>query len=266
VPKTDSTRYTFLFAAAVCVVCALLVAASAVGLRDRQENNQLVYRQKNVLLAAGLVKPDQKLSDRELQAIFDKNIVVRLIDLKTGEMIPEGKIDARSFDQKKARNDPAQSRAAPPNPALVSRLPNYGAVYFVTKGVKDAPPELVVLPIEGMAMWATVYGFIAVERDGNTVRGLTFYDQQETPGLGGEIGNPKWQALWQGRKAFDANWEPQLKVIKGQAGPPDKDPHRIDGLSGATITSNGISRVIAFWFSKDGYAPYLKQLREGAKS
>jgi len=115
VPKLESTRYTILFATAVCVVCALLVAASAVGLRDRQENNQLVYRQKNVLLAAGLVKPDEKLSDRELQAIFDKNIVVRLIDLKTGVMIPEGKIDARSFDQKKARNDPAQSRAAPPH-------------------------------------------------------------------------------------------------------------------------------------------------------
>jgi Na+-transporting NADH:ubiquinone oxidoreductase subunit C len=266
VPKTDSTRYTFLFAAAVCVVCALLVAVSAVGLRDRQENNQLVYRQKNVLLAAGLIKPDQRVSDRELQAIFDQNIVVRLIDFSTGEMLPAGKIDERGYDQKKARNDPTQSRAAPPNPALVARLPNYGTVYLVTRGVKDAPPELVVLPIEGMAMWATVYGFIALERDGNTVRGLTFYDQQETPGLGGEIGNPKWQALWQGRRAYDANWEPQLKVIKGQAGPPDKDPHRIDGLSGATITSNGISRVVAFWFSKDGYGPYLKRFREGAKS
>jgi Na+-transporting NADH:ubiquinone oxidoreductase subunit C len=266
VPKTDSTRYTFLFATAVCVVCALLVAASAVGLRERQENNQLIYRQKNVLLAAGLVKLDEKLSDRELQALFDRNIVVRLIDIKTGEMIPEGKLDARSYDQKKARNDPAQSRAAPPNGALVSRLPTYGTVYLVTKGVKDAAPELVVLPIEGMAMWSTVYGFIALDRDGNTVRGLTFYDQQETPGLGGEIGNPKWQALWHGRKAYDATWEPRLKVIKGQAGPPDKDPHKIDGLSGATITSNGISRMIAFWFSKDGYGPYLQQFRAGAKS
>lgn len=265
-PKTDSTRYTFLFAAAVCVVCALLVAASAVGLRERQENNQVIYRQKNVLLAAGLVKPEQKVSDRELQAIFDQNIVVRLIDIRTGDLVPEGKIDAKTYDQKKARNDPAQSRVAPPNPALVARLPNYGAVYLVTRGVKDTPPELVVLPIEGMAMWGTVYGFIALDRDGNTVRGLTFYDQKETPGLGGEIGNPKWQALWQGRKAYDASWEPKLTVIKGQAGPPDKDPHRIDGLSGATITSNGISRVIAFWFSRDGYAPYLKQLREGAKS
>lgn len=265
-PKTDSTRYTFLFATAVCVVCALLVAASAVGLRDRQENNQLIYRQKNVLLAAGLVKPGESISDRELQAIFDQNIVVRLIDIKTGAMIPEGKLDAKAYDQRKARNDPAQSRAVAPNGARVARLPNYGTVYLVTKGVRDAPPERVVLPIEGMAMWSTVYGFIALDRDGNTVRGLTFYDQQETPGLGGEISNPKWQALWHGRRAYDDKWEPQLKVIKGQAGPAETDPHRIDGLSGATITSNGISRVIAFWFSKDGYGPYLQQFRAGAKS
>ena len=124
-PKTDSTRYTFLFATAVCVVCALLVAASAVGLRERQENNQVIYRQKNVLLAAGLVKPGQNVSDHALQAIFDQNIVVRLIDLKTGEMVPEGKVDAKTYDQKRARNDPAQSRVAPPNPALIARLPNW---------------------------------------------------------------------------------------------------------------------------------------------
>ena len=62
--------------------------------------------------------------------------------------------------------------------------------------------------------------------------------RRKRPGLGGEIGNPKWQALWRGRKGFDANGQPKLAVIKGQAGPPEKDPHRVDGLSGATITSN----------------------------
>jgi Na+-transporting NADH:ubiquinone oxidoreductase subunit C len=106
-------------------------------------------------------------------------------------------------------------------------------------------------------------GFIALDRDGNTVRGLTFYEQKETPGLGSEISNPKWQALWRGRKAYDADFSPKLAVIKGTAGPPDKDPHRIDGLSGATITSNAVSRLVGFWFSDKGYGPYLKRFREG---
>jgi Na+-transporting NADH:ubiquinone oxidoreductase subunit C len=261
-PRTDSTRYTILFAAAVCVVCALLVAVSAVGLRDRQERNAQLYRQKNVLLAAGLVQPEQDLSDEALLKIFRDNISVRLVDLATGDLVPEAKVDPHTYDQRRARNDPAQSRAAPPNAAQVQRLPALAAVYIVVR--KDGPVMQVVLPIEGIGMWGTIYGFIALDRDGNTVRGLTFYDQKETPGLGGEIGNPKWQAVWRGRKVYDANWEPRLTVIKGRAGPPDQDPLRIDGLSGATITSNGVARLVAFWFSRDGFGPFLHKFREGA--
>ena len=166
-PKLDSTRYTFFFATVVCVVCALLIAVSAVGLHDRQEANALLYRQKNVLLAAGLAQPGEDLSRREILARFDERIKVRLVDLKSGELVPEGKLDAKNYDQRKARNDPAQSRVAPPNDARVSRLPNYGAVYLVEKGNLV---EQVVLPIEGMGMWGTVYGFIAVDRDGRCER------------------------------------------------------------------------------------------------
>jgi len=262
VPRLDSTRYTVLFAAGVSVVCALMVAAAAVGLRDRQEANAVLYKQKNVLLAAGLAKPGESLSAADVQRIFDQRITVRAVELKSGQFVPETTLDAKTYDQRKARNDPGMSNAVPPNPAQVARVPRYGTVYEV-KGA-DGQTELMVLPIEGMAMWGTVYGMLALDRDANTVRGLTFYEQKETPGLGGEIANPKWQALWVGRKAFDASWSPQLQVIKGPAGPPDKDPHHVDGLSGATITSNGITRLLRFWLSADGYGPYLKSLRAAA--
>ena len=258
-PRLESTRYTVLFATAVSVVCALLVATAAVGLRERQEVNAQLYKQKNVLLAAGLIKPGEPVSRDEVLAIFDKRIRVRAVELKTGELVPEDQFDAKAYDQRKARNDPAQSRAAPLNDAQVARLPLRGLVYEVLGA--DGKVEQLVLPIEGMGMWGTVYGFLSMHRDGNTVRGLTFYEQKETPGLGGEISNPQWQALWVGRKAFDANWAPQLAVIKGPAGPPDKAPHHVDGLSGATITSNGITRLVRFWLSADGYGPYLKSLK-----
>jgi Na+-transporting NADH:ubiquinone oxidoreductase subunit C len=260
VPKLDSTRYTFLFATVVCVVCALLVAVSAVGLHERQETNALLYRQKNVLLAAGLAQPGEDLPAKELLKTFDENIRVRLVDLATGELVPAAKQDPKTYDQRRARNDPDQSRAAPPNNAGVPRLPNWGAVYFVMNGDKV---RMVVVPIEGAGMWGTLYGFLALEPDGNTVRGVTFYDQKETPGLGGEISNPKWQAVWIGRKVYNENWEPQLTVIKGKAGPPDKDPLRVDGLSGATITSNGVARLTAFWMSNAGWGRFLKRFREG---
>jgi len=260
VPNLDSTRYTFAFATIVCVVCALLVAVSAVGLHEQQEINALLYRQKNVLLAAGLVKPGEDVPAREVLKIFDDNIRVRLVDLSTGELVPLANADPKTYDQRKARADPALSRAAPPNRAGVSRLPNYATVYFAMKG--DAV-RLIVLPIEGVGMWGTVYGLLALEPDGNTVRGLAYYDQKETPGLGGEISNPKWQAVWNGRKVFNENWEPALVVIKGRAGAPDKDPWRVDGISGATITSNAVSRVMGFWMSNDAWGSFLKRFREG---
>jgi len=262
VPKLDSTRYTFTFAAIVCVVCALAIAVAAVGLRDRQETNALLYKQKNVLLAAGLVKAGEDLPARDLLKIFDENIRVRLVDLETGELLPVDKIDPKTYDQRRARNDPQLSHPAPANDAGVVRLPKYGTVYFVMSG-NDI--KLVVLPIEGAGMWGALFGFIALDPDGNTVRGLTYYDQKETPGLGGEISNPKWQALWVGRKVYNEKWEPQIMVIKGVAGPPARDPANVDGISGATITSRSVSRLTRFWMSNDGWGPFLKHLREGVK-
>jgi Na+-transporting NADH:ubiquinone oxidoreductase subunit C len=216
-----------------------------------------------VLLAAGLVRHDEALSTAELRAIFDRSIEARLVDFATGELVPADRVDARGFDQRRARNDPAQSRPAPENRAGIARIPNYGLVYFVKQ---DGRVEQVVLAVEGLGMWGTIYGFVAIDRDGNTVRGLTYYDQKETPGLGGEIGNPKWQALWRGRKGYDDNWEARITVIKGNAGPPDKDPLRVDGLSGATVTSNAITRLMQFWLSDSGYGRFLRKFRAEARA
>jgi len=260
VPKLESTRYIVLFAGAVCVVCALVVSVAAVGLADRQAENARLYRYKNVLLAAGIVKPEDKLPDAEMMRRFESTIEPALIDLASGAPAMDTGLDPLSYDPRRTRNDPQMSRAAPPNDAGITRLPNVGVVYYV-KGATG--PTQVVLPVEGAGMWGLMAGFIALDRDGNTVRGLTFHEQKETPGLGAEIANPRWQALWQGRKAYDAAWEPKLRVIKGAAGPPAQDPHRVDGLSGSTITSNGVSRLIGFWLGKDGYASFLERFRKG---
>jgi len=260
VPKRDSTSYTILFATAVCVVCALLVSVAAVSLQPRQAAAARLYMEKNVLLAAGLLEPGVDITAAEVNRIFEQRIRVRLVDLATGELVPEGKVDARGYDQRKARGDPATSRVAPPNNAGIGRLPNLGVVYFIMKGDEI---DQIVIAVEGLGMWGTIYGFLSLDRDTNTVRGLTYYDQKETPGLGGEIGNPKWQALWRGRRGFDDQWNARITVIKGQAGAPEVDPLRVDGLSGATVTSNSITRLMQFWLSDDGYGKFLRRFREG---
>jgi Na+-transporting NADH:ubiquinone oxidoreductase subunit C len=260
VARLDSTRYTVVFATIVCVVCALLVAVAAVSLQPRQAANARLYMEKNVLVAAGLVEPGQDVSERDVREIFDKRIKVRVVDFATGELVPENRIDARNYDQRKARNDPGASRVAPANNAGIGRMPNYGIAYFI---MKDDAVEQIVIAVEGLGMWGTIYGFLSLAPDGNTVRGLTYYDQKETPGLGGEISNPKWQALWRGRKGFDDQWNAKITVIKGTAGSPEADPLRVDGLSGATVTSNAVTRLMQFWLSDNGYGKFLKRFREG---
>jgi Na+-transporting NADH:ubiquinone oxidoreductase subunit C len=216
-----------------------------------------------VLLAAGLIEPGEKIDAAQVRRIFQQKIETRLVDLKSHDLVPPEQLDPAGYDQRRARNDPATGRAAPENRAGISRLPPYGLVYFVKP---EGKVEQVVLSIEGLGMWGTVYGFIALAPDANTVTGLAFYDQKETPGLGGEIANPQWQALWRGRKVYDDQWQPQITVVKGPAGPAQTDPYRVDGLSGASITSNAITRLVQFWLSDSGYGHWLKNFRERAQS
>jgi Na+-transporting NADH:ubiquinone oxidoreductase subunit C len=259
--NVNSTRYTIVFAAIVCVVCAALVSVTAVSLQPRQAANARLYMEKNVLVAAGLVRHGQSVSRREVEEFFRRDIRARLVNLETGELVPEGKIDARSYDQRAARNDPATSREAPANNAGIRRLPKYGTVYFA---MKEGQVDQIVIPVEGLGMWGTIYGFLSLAPDGATVRGLTYYEHRETPGLGGEIGNPAWLALWTGRRVFDEMGKPGIRVVKGQAGPADQDPLHVDGLSGATVTSNAVTRLMQYWLGTDGYGPFLRKVREGA--
>jgi Na+-transporting NADH:ubiquinone oxidoreductase subunit C len=119
-----------------------------------------------------------------------------------------------------------------------------------------------VLPIEGMGMWGTVYGFLALDRDGNTVRGLTFYEQKETPGLGGEIANPKWQALWVGRKAYDASGRRIWPSSRARPGRP-KPTRTTSTACRAPPSPATASRAWCVLAVGQGYAPYLKNLKSG---
>ena len=119
----------------------------------------------------------------------------------------------------------------------------------------------IVLPIRGYGLWGTLYGYIAIENDLNTVVGIEFYEHKETPGLGGEVDNPSWKNSWAGKQIYNNNDEVYLSVLKGAV--PKDDPefiYRIDGLSGATLTSNGITNMIKYWFGESGYSKFLANL------
>lgn len=253
-----SAAYTVGFAAAVCVACALLVSLAAVGLQPRQQASALQYKHKNVLLAAGLVATTEARSVAELQQLFAERVETRLVDLQDGRLLDVEAAEVAAFDPARARRDPGSSRSAPPNRAGILRLPQQGLVYLVRE---NGSVSRLVLAIDGLGMWGGMQGFIALDADARTVQGIAFYEQKETPGLGGEVANPQWQALWKGRLAFDADGQPRLEVIKGPAGPPAEDPHRIDGLSGASITSQSVTRIVQFWLSDNGWGRWLRRVR-----
>jgi Na+-transporting NADH:ubiquinone oxidoreductase subunit C len=255
-----STGYIIGFSAVVCVVCALFVAGSAVMLKDAQQRNVLVDKQKNVLAVAGLIGAGEELSHREVQDRFAKSIRPKVIDLATGA--ENGELDALRFDQRAAAKDPASSHRVPDNPSKVMRVPEHGLVYEVLDA--SGAVSSIVVPIEGMGLWSILYGYLALSPDARTVVGITYYEHGETAGLGGEVDNPRWKALWPGRKAFDERGNVKIRVTKGQAGPPDQDPYQVDGLSGATLTSRGVSNMLQFWLGEQGFGPYLARLREAS--
>ena len=256
-----SARHTVIFTVLLCVVFSVLVSAVAVALHDRQVENQRLDRIRNVLGVAGLKELGESLSREDLTSRFESGLEARVVDLATGEYV-EG-VDALSFDQKRASRDQETSRPAPTNRAKVRRIPDHAVIYLIKDGTEVSG---LVLPISGSGLWSTLYGFLALDVDGRTVRGITFYSHGETPGLGGEVDNPRWKARWPGRLAFNDAWDPALRVKKGQAGTPEADPYQVDGLSGATITSNGVTNMILFWLGENGFGPYLaRQRTEGAK-
>jgi len=246
-----------LFAVAVCGVCSIFVAAAAVSLKDRQDLNKVLYVQRNVLELAGLMDADTQATTEEIQSLYASRIVARAVDMTTGDYV-EG-VDPATIDPRLTGKDIATSRKAKENDAKVQRVPNTGVVYHV-KDESGRVAELIV-PIHGKGLWSTLNGFLALGRDGRSIEGITYYEHGETPGLGGEVENPRWKSLWKGRKAFDDAGAVAIHVKKGTAGSPEEDPYQVDGLSGATLTSRGVTNMLAFWLADEGFGPYLDKFR-----
>lgn len=253
--NNDSIQKTVIVALLLCLVCSIIVSGAAVGLREMQQANKKLDLQKNILLAAGLIDP-AKADKANILRQFEK-IETRVIDMDTGEFKD---IDPTAFDQRKASKDPDQSEVLQNDPAGIKRQENLSKVFLVREDGKLAK---IILPVRGYGLWSTLWGFLALEPDANTVIGLGFYEHAETPGLGGEVDNPAWKSLWEGKKVFNEQGQVALEVVKGSVDPgkPGSE-HKVDGLSGATLTSVGVSNLVQFWLGEQGFRPFLEKIRK----
>ncbi len=255
--NNESIGKTFFVVIGLCLICAIFVAASAVGLRPKQTENKLLDAQKNILLAVGM------LQGEDIKSQFDKHVQIRLVDLETGEFVEQ---DPLTYDYRKMMKDPSGSIALDEqdDKAKIKTRAKIAPVYLAyADGVESKNISFVVLPIHGYGLWSTMHGFLALDKDGNTIKGLNYYEHGETPGLGGEIQNPQWVAQFVGKKLLDEAGQPAIKILKpGNANATAAS--EVDGLSGATLTSNGVQNTFTFWSGAKGFAPFLAKVRQGA--
>ena len=255
----ESTKKTVIVAVVLCFVCSVLVSSAAVYLKPLQAYNKALDKKKNILEAAGLNKPGV-----DIEATF-KSFEARVVDMKTGQFA-EGKVDLNTYDARKAAKDPGMNIKIPgeKDVASIRRIARYQVIYLV-KEKDEAGEEKIkklIMPVKGYGLWSTLYGYIALDVDLNTVRGLTFYEHAETPGLGGEVDNPRWKSQWNGKLVYEASGNIKLKVIKGKVDTSKPNAkYEVDGLAGATITANGVTDLVAFWFGPEGYANMISRLR-----
>lgn len=238
------------FVLVVCLVCAALVSISAVQLKPLQVANKLLDQQTKILETAGLLD----IAGDDIVATFNKYVDAKMIDLDSGEFI-EG--DPLLFDERRNSRDVTKSEKPENDIAGINRRSNNAVVYLVHNDAGNV--ETIVLPIIGSGLWNLMYGYVGLESDLNTVRSVVYSDHQETPGLGAEVMNPKWKALWPGKKIYDEQGVAKVHLVKG--GAKANDIHGVDALSGATLTSNGVTRTLQFWFGEEGYGPFITKYR-----
>ena len=254
--NNDSIKKTIIVTVLLCIVCSVIVSAAAVLLRPAQVANKSLDFKRNILSAAGLLE-----AGKNVDTVFNERVVTRVVDLKTGKFTDA--VDPASYDQRRASKDPSLSTnlSADEDIAKISRREDYSVVYLIQD--ENEQLQKIILPVKGYGLWSTLYGFLALEADANTVVGLVFYEHAETPGLGGEVDNPVWKAKWVGKEVYDEG-DVAISIIKGSVDPSSSNAvHQVDGLSGATLTSRGVHNLLHFWLGDNGYKPFLTNLKNG---
>jgi len=270
VTQRDSIQHTFKVAVLLCLGCSVIVSSLAVGLRGIQQQQKEVFRQQNILTAAGVWSKDNN-TKTEAEAIYKRDITSVFIDLETNKATSRFTEGAAELDPKAAARDPdmhtlvTQLGENVRDIAGIRRREKYSTVYEVRD--RDQLQTLVI-PVRGYGLWSTLRGFIALDMrraaegpQAIAVKGLAYYEHGETPGLGGEVENPLWTGKWPGKRIYDADWNVQVEVSKAAS-----TDYQVDALSGATITSNGVTGMLQFWLGEHGFGPYLKSVSESSSA
>jgi len=287
-PANASRGKILLVAFLLCLICSSIVSGVAISLRPLQAKNAQLMQTSEILKVAGI-----DMHGKDIDSLFAEHIVVKVVDLRSGDYAED--IDHTNFDERiAARTENTSSKLNHSDDiAQIKRRTNFARVYLIYDRYKHV--ETIILPVHGYGLWSIMYGYIGLSIKTDTIKGLTFYEHNETAGLGSEISNPNWLAQFKGKRVFDDNGQPIIQPSKtahsvlmadiaAQAARKSKDDNTttattaaskesadekpqivqstFDAISGATLTTNGVNNLLHFWLSDLGFGPYLARLRQ----
>jgi Na+-transporting NADH:ubiquinone oxidoreductase subunit C len=240
-----SNGYTLGFATAVCVGCSLLVGGAALSLQEQQALNVERDLKGSVLEALDIRPEGGEVTGEWVDSVYGERVEVKVIDASGAVQADKTLADVEAA-------------------ALAVKGTGSAPALFAVYARKDGDAVgAYALPLAGVGLWGPISGYLALNPDAQSVLGATFFAPKETPGLGAEITQPSFKDQWSGKKVVDKGQPRPIRVVKGEAkvACPGAVDYCVDGVSGATITGDGVDKMVAEALTT--YEPYLKSLRGG---
>jgi len=216
--KEFSNRYIFIFSSLMVIVVATLLSLAATVLQPRQLKNLEIEKKKSMLESIGVPSTRETTED-----LYDRYIKESFVLNSKGELVNGA--DAFNVVLKDEQKKPLEQQNLP-----------------VFEAITDTGEKVTILPVQGKGLWGPIWGYVSLKPDMNTIYGVTFDHQGETPGLGAEINTTGFESMFPGKKLYEADKFVSIGVIKGGAKP--GDPHSVDAISGGTITSKGLQKML----------------------
>lgn len=222
--KQFSNRYIFIFSSVMVIIVAVLLSLAATLLQPRQEKNLEIEKKKSILESINLTPTRE-----DTESLYDKYIKDSFVLNSMGEKIAG--VDAFTVVLKNEQKKPLDQQYLP-----------------VFNASPDDGEKVIIIPVEGKGLWGPIFGYVSLKSDMNTIYGVTFDHKGETPGLGAEINTTSFESMFHGKKLFDNDQLVSIKVIKGGTKP--DNIHGVDAISGGTITSKGLEKMLLDCISK----------------
>jgi Na+-transporting NADH:ubiquinone oxidoreductase subunit C len=238
----QSNTYIIVYSAVLTIILGLLLSGSAQLLGPWQQEAIALDKKKQILGAVISAEEIAAMSPEQVNAFYSSRISSTVVDITGKEIATEG-VTAEKVEIAKDYKKPAEERAYP--------------VFIYHAEGKPEAVESYIFPLYGAGLWDAIWGYVALETDMNTIGGITLAHAGETPGLGARITEAGVQARYVGKKIFDESGELVTVIMqKGEGKDYTADAHKVDGMSGATITGNGVNSMLKSYMSH--YEAYIK--------